>query len=177
MMAKKLNQRKAYQSLYLARFDFVLHYCLDKSIDKPNVLFYRLNHGNGSYNNRNMVLMKPELLAAQVIEEMTFESEEQSLLMDIYYKNQLFYQEKPMARAARKLQQSSAKSIHSFEWSEVNRLLLFHGKIYLSDLCNLYHHIVSLYHDTKVAGYAKCQKTLELVSQSYQWPHISRYIS
>lgn len=87
---------------------------------------------------------------------MTFESEEQSLLMDIYYKNQLFYQEKPMARAARKLQQSSAKSIHSFEWSEVNRLLLFHGKIYLSDLCNLYHHIVSLYHDTKVAGYAKC---------------------
>jgi len=63
MMAKKLNQRKAYWSLYLARFNFVLHYCLDKSMDKPDVLFYRLNHGDGSYNNKNVVLMRPELLA------------------------------------------------------------------------------------------------------------------
>ena len=36
--------------------------------------------------------------------------------------------------------------------------------------------IVLLCHDTKVAGYPRCWKTLELVSRNYWWPQMSRYI-
>jgi len=36
--------------------------------------------------------------------------------------------------------------------------------------------IVLLRHDTKVAGYPRCWKTLELVSRNYWWPQMSRYI-
>ena len=42
-----------------------------------------------------------------------------------------------------------------------------------SDLC---HHIVSLCHDTRVAGHAGCFKTLELVTWNYWWPHMSQYV-
>ena len=38
--AKKLNCRQAQWLLYLARFDFVLHYCPSKSMDKPNILYW-----------------------------------------------------------------------------------------------------------------------------------------
>jgi len=36
--------------------------------------------------------------------------------------------------------------------------------------------VVSLCHDTKVAGYPRHWKILELVSRDYWWPQISRYI-
>ena len=36
--------------------------------------------------------------------------------------------------------------------------------------------MVSLYHDTKVAGHPGHWKTLELVSRNYWWPQMSRYI-
>jgi len=36
--------------------------------------------------------------------------------------------------------------------------------------------VVSLCHDTKVAGHPRCWKTLELVSRDYWWPQMSRYI-
>jgi len=36
--------------------------------------------------------------------------------------------------------------------------------------------VVSLCHDTKVAGHPGRWKTLELVSRNYWWPQMSRYI-
>ena len=69
-----------------------------------------------------------------------------------------------MDRVARELQQLLAKFLHSLKWLEVNGLLLFYSKIYVSDLCSLHCCIVSLHYDTKVAGYTRYWKTLELVS-------------
>jgi len=37
--------------------------------------------------------------------------------------------------------------------------------------------IVALCHDIHITGYPRCWKTLELVSQNYWWPQMSRYIS
>ena len=42
-----------------------------------------------------------------------------------------------------------------------------------SDLCR---QIIFLCYDSKVAGHPRCQKTLELVSQNYQWSQMLRYI-
>jgi len=62
------------------------------------------------------------------------------------------------------------------EWSEDDRVLRFRGKIYVPWNSDLQRWIVSLCHDTKVAGHPGCWKTLELVSRSYWWPQMSRYI-
>jgi len=62
------------------------------------------------------------------------------------------------------------------EWSEDDGVLRFRGKIYVPWNSDLRRQIISLCHDTKVAGHPRCWKTLELVFRNYWWPQMSRYI-
>ena len=62
------------------------------------------------------------------------------------------------------------------EWLEHDSLLYYRGCIYVPDTSDLRRRIVSLCHNTKVAGHQGCFKTLELASRSYWWPNMSRYI-
>jgi len=57
MMTKKLNCRQAHWPLYLARFDFKLIHCPRHSMGKPDALSQRLDHGNGAFNNEDVVLL------------------------------------------------------------------------------------------------------------------------
>jgi len=59
MTAKKLNRRQARWSLLLARFDFIMHHHPGKSIGKMDALSCRSDHGTGSEDNDNMVLLTP----------------------------------------------------------------------------------------------------------------------
>jgi len=72
-----------------------------------------------------------------------------------------------VAKAARKLQQALGKTVHSMEWLEDEGVLRFKDKIYVFQNADLQRRVVSLYHDTKVAGHPRCWKTLELVSRDY----------
>ncbi len=54
--------------------------------------------------------------------------------------------------------------------------MYFHGRIYVPDSSDLRCRIISLCHDTKVAGHAGRFKTLELVSRNYWWPNMLRYV-
>ena len=81
-----------------------------------------------------------------------------------------------MAKAARELQQALSKMVCSTEWSEAEGVLQFRGKIYVLWNVDLQRQVVSLCHDTEVAGHPGCWKTLELVSRNYWWPQMSRYI-
>ena len=81
-----------------------------------------------------------------------------------------------MAKAARELQQASGKMVYSTEWSEDGGVLRFRGKIYVLRNIDLRRRVVSLCHDTKVAGHPGRWKTLELVSRNYWWLQMSRYI-
>lgn len=83
MTTKKLNCRQAHWSLYLARFDFVLHYHPGKSIGKPNAHSQQSDYRDGSCDNENVVLLRPKLLAVCALKRMDFESKEKSLLANI----------------------------------------------------------------------------------------------
>jgi len=84
--------------------------------------------------------------------------------------------EEPVARAVRELQGSSARSVKSVEWSLTDGLLYFQGKIYVPDTSDLHCCIVVLSHKSRLAGHSGRWKTLELVSQNYWWPQMSRYV-
>jgi len=71
---------------------------------------------------------------------------------------------------------SSAHSVKSVEWSLTDGLLYFQGKIYILDTSNLCRRIVLLSHNSRLAGHSRRWKTLELVSQNYWWPQMSRYV-
>ena len=129
--AKKLNCRQACWSLYLARFDFKLIHCPRRSMEKPDALSQRLDHGNGASDNEDVVLLRPELIAVQALEGLHLEGLEQDILREIRQGNQKGDQKEPIAKAARELWQASSKMVHSTEWLEEDKVLWFRGKIYV----------------------------------------------
>jgi len=176
MTAKKLNRRQARWSLHLARFDFLLHHRPGRTMGKPDALSRRADHGNGAMDNENIVLLRLEFLAMRALEGVELAGVEQKILSDIRKGNRNGDQEKPIAKAARELRNSTNGTVHSSEWSNIDDLLRFRGKIYVLWSPDLRRQIVALCHNTQIAGHPGRWKTLELVSQNYWWPQMSRYI-
>ena len=82
--AKKLNRRQAWRSLFLARFDFVLHHRPGKSIGKLDALSRRADHGDGSNDNSDLTLLTPVFFAVRALEGLELFGEERELLKDIH---------------------------------------------------------------------------------------------
>jgi RNase H-like domain found in reverse transcriptase len=83
MTAKKLNRRQACWSLYLSRFDFMMHHCPGKSMGKCDALSHRADHSPGADNNRDITLLKSKFFAACALEGMTVEGAERDILREI----------------------------------------------------------------------------------------------
>jgi len=103
MTAKKLNCRQACWSLYLARFDFKLIHRLGRSMGKPDALSRRPDHGKGTSDNEDIVLLQPELIAVRALEGLHLEGPERDMLREICQGNQKGNQEEPVAKAVREL--------------------------------------------------------------------------
>jgi len=176
MTAKKLNRRQARWSLLLAQFNFIMHHCPGKSMGKMDALSRRSNHGTGSEDNDNMVLLTPNFFAVRALEGLEAAGEEWGILKDIQNGTRDGEKEEPVARAARELQGSSACSVKSVEWSLSKGLLYFQGKIYVPDTSDLCCWIITLSHNSRVTGHSGRWKTLELVSRNYWRPQMSRYV-
>jgi len=175
MTAKQLNQRQAQWSLYLSCFDFALHHKPGKSMGKPDALSRRSDHGTSANDNSDIVLLTPKLFAVRALEGLQFTGPEQDILRDIWQETKQL-KEEPVTQAAQELRKSSTCSLRSAEWLECDGLLYYRSCIYVPDTSNLHCRIVSLCHDTKVAGHPGRFKTLEVVSRSYWWPNMSRYV-
>jgi len=167
MTAKKLNRRQARWSLYLARFNFKLTHQPGRSMGKPDTLSRRPDHGKGTSDNEDVILLQLELFAIQALEGIQSEGPEKDILREICRENQKGDQEEPVVKTARELRQTSGKTVHSVEWLEDDGVLRFRGKIYVPRNAELQRRVVSLCHDTKVAGHPGRWKTLELVSRDY----------
>ena len=174
--ARKLNRRQARWSLFLSRFDYELHHRPGRSMGKPDALSRRADHGTGGEDNDNMVLLKPELFAIRALEGVETVGEEAGVLQAVRRGNKAGLQEDAVAAAAKELVRSSSRSARSSEWSMENGILFFRGKVYVPKDPELRRQIVAQHHDSKVAGHPGRWKTLELVSRTYWWPHMSRYI-
>jgi len=98
---------------------------------KPDALSQRLDHGKGASNNKDIVLLRPELIAVQALEGLHLEGPERDMLREICQGNQKGNQEELIAKTVRELQQTSSKTVHSVEWLEDDRVLQFRGKIYV----------------------------------------------
>jgi len=174
--SKKLNRRQARWSLYLSRFDFNLHHRPGRSMGKPDALSRRSDHGSGTGDNDNLVLLSPELFAVRALEGLTAFGVELTLLQDIRKALKDGLKEEPVVKAVEELRRGRQRSVRAAEWSELEGLLHFRGKIYVPDDGQLRRRIVSQHHDTKVSGHPGRWKTLELVARNYWWPQMSRYI-
>jgi len=120
---------------------------------KPDALSRRPDHSKGTSDNEDMVLLRPELLAIRALEGIQSEGPEKDILQEIRQGNQKGKQEELVAKVAKELRQASGKTVRSVEWSEDDGVLRFRGKIYVPQNADLRRRVVSLCHDTKVAGH------------------------
>ena len=128
-------------------------------------------------DNEDLAWLKPELFAVRALEMVELVGEEDELVWEIQRALKRDEgKEEAVVKAAEELRKVSGKSVRAAEWSEVEGLLHFRGKIYVPNLGSLRRCIVELHHDTKVAGHAGQWKTLELISRNFWWPQMSRYI-
>jgi hypothetical protein len=83
MTAKKLNHRQARWSLYLSRFNFVMHHCPGKSMGKCNAILQWADHANGANNNCGAMLLRPEFFMVCALEGITVEGAECDILQEV----------------------------------------------------------------------------------------------
>jgi hypothetical protein len=143
---------------------------------KPDALSRRADHGNRSDNNSNLTLLTPGFFAVCTLEGLEAFGEEWELLKDVRKGIKEGEHEEAVAKVVKGLKATCSCSVHSAEWTFVDGVLYFQGKIYVSDTFNLHQHIVSLCHDTRQSKHASTWKTLELVSWNYWWPQMPWYI-
>jgi hypothetical protein len=174
--AQKLNRRQARWSLLLSRFNYTLHHRPGRSMGKPDALSRRADHDTGEADNEDVVLLKPELFVIRALEGVELMGEEAAILREVRKGNREGKQEDAVAVIAKELAKSSISSTRTAEWTIENGVLLFRGKIYVPNDPDLRRRIVAQHHDSKIAGHPGRWKTLELVTRTYWWPNMSKYI-
>ena len=98
---------------------------------KPNILSRRADHRNGVPDNENIVLLRLESIAVHALEGMELTGEEQRILSDICKGNYNRDQEESIVKATQELWSSTNGAVHSSEWSNIDGLLRFQGRIYV----------------------------------------------
>ena len=73
------------------------------SMGKLDALLQRPDHGNGASDNKDVILLRLELLAIQALKEVQIGGPEKDILREICQENQKGDQEEPVAKAAREL--------------------------------------------------------------------------
>ena len=111
MTAKKLNCRQARWSLLLARFDFLLHHRPRKTMGKSDALSRRSDHGSGTDDNRNLMLLTPGLFSVRALEGVQVTGEEKDILREIRRGMKDEDQEEVVVKAVKELKKSPAKSM------------------------------------------------------------------
>jgi len=134
------------------------------------------DHGSGTTDNQDLVLLQPDLFIVRALEGLSATGEEHTILRAIRRALQEGTKEEPVIKAVEELWKGAWKRIRGSEWSEVESLLHFQGKIYVPYDAELHRCIVSQHHDSLVSEHAGRWKTLELVSRNYWWPQMSHYI-
>src|SRR5882762_2987848 len=142
MTAKKLNRRQARWSLFLARFDFLLHHRPGKSMGKPDALSRRADHGSGSDDNSNITLLTPGFFAVRALEGLEVVGEERDILKDIRKGTRDGEKEEAVAKVVKELKATRSRSVLSAEWSIADGILYFRGKADIPDTSDLCRRIV-----------------------------------
>src|SRR5271155_356999 len=111
MKAKKLNCRQARWSLFLACFNSVMHHQPGKSMGKTDTLSQQADHGSGTKDNEDIVLLTPDFFTVCALEGVELVGEEQDILKEIRREVDRGETEEAVARAVNELRKTSACSI------------------------------------------------------------------
>src|SRR5258708_23798444 len=116
-------------------------------------------------------LLTPEVFELRATEAVTLEGEEAIFMEWIQQSDQY---DDPVVKALKAL---DVGELCSDEWMGAEGVVLYRGRVYILDDPQLHHDLVHAHHSATVAGHPGQWKMLELVSQNYWWPGLSRYVT
>src|SRR5258705_173453 len=138
---------------------------------RPDALLRRADHPRGAEDNADCTLLTPEVFELRAMEAVTLEGEEAIFMEQIRQSDQY---DDPVVKALKALDMGE---LRSDEWTCTEEVVLYQGRVYVPDDPQLRHDLVHAHHSAAVAGHPGQWKTLELVSQNYWWPGLSRYVA
>ena len=131
-----------------------------------------MDHGDGSADNSDIVLLKPEYFQVRATQRAEVEVDNDETLLAAIRETE--EQDDEVVKAVRELR--AGTGVRAGEWAEHDGLVLYRGLVYVPRDEDLRRRIVQAHHDSRVTGHPGRWKTLELVSRNYWWPGISRFI-
>lgn len=174
---QKLTRRQARWTQIMQNFFFTLHY-KPGTQNPPNILSQMDNLETGEKDNEEVTVLPPELFTTRRIQSghQLIDRKEKEILKKIR-KNENQYNNNTMAQLARELKAKGKKIVKGDEWEFEDRLLLHNGKIYVPKDDDLRTELITLHHDTPIAGHPGKWKTLEPLSQNYWWPLMTKAVT
>jgi len=167
MKVQKLNRRQTRWALYLSRFNFMLKHVLGSKMGKADSLSRRPDWEVGvEKDNENKILVKPEWLEVRKTETVEIIVDGVDLLEEVR-KSKIKNDE--VIKAVEEIKRAGVKMLRDEEWREVDSIMYKEGK---DD--KLRAEIIRLHYDMPVEEHRGQWKTVELVTQNFWWPGITK---
>jgi len=124
-------------------------------------------------DNEDKTLVKPEWLEMRRTEIVEIIIEGVGLLEKV---RQSKVKDDEVVKAVEEIKWAGVKMLRDKEWKEVNGVMYKERKVYISKDNKLRAEIIRLHHDTPVGGHGGQWKTVELVTQNFWWPEITKEV-
>jgi hypothetical protein len=98
---------------------------------KSDALLQHPDHGSGSQDNSNVVLLNADLFAVHVMEAVAVEGEEREVLCNIHAKVKEGCMDDSVALMVKGLKDSKSRTVKGAEWNLCKGLVYFHDCIYV----------------------------------------------
>jgi len=174
MKAQKLNRRQARWALYLSRFNFMLKYVPESKMGKADSLSRRLDWEVGvEKDNEDQKLVKLEWLEVRKTEIVEIIVDRVDLLEEV---RKLKVRDDKVVKAVEEMKKAGVKMLRDKEWREADSIIYKEGKVYVPKDNKLRAEIIRLHHDIPVGGHGGQWKMVELVTQNFWWPGITKEV-
>jgi len=174
MKAQKLNRRQARWTLYLSRFNFMLKHVPESKMGKVDSLSRRPDWEVGvEKDNKDQRLVKPEWLEVRKMEMVEIIVDGVDLLGEVRKSK---VKDDEVVKAVEEMKRAGVKILRNEEWKEVDSIMYKERKVYVSKDDKLKAEIIRLYHNMPVGGHGGQWKIVELVTQNFWWPGITKEV-
>jgi len=174
MKAQKLNRRQARWTLYLSRFNFMLKHVPESKMGKVDSLSRRPDWEVGvEKDNKDQRLVKPEWLEVRKMEMVEIIVDGVDLFGEVRKSK---VKDDEVVKAVEEMKRAGVKILRNEEWKEVDSIMYKERKVYVSKDDKLKAEIIRLYHNMPVGGHGGQWKIVELVTQNFWWPGITKEV-
>jgi hypothetical protein len=171
---RDLNQQQAWWSLYLSCFDFKVIYRKGESMQADALSRFSKDHVSDREDNCQVQVLGPQHFLNAV--QAHFCPEVDSLGDRIHWAS---LREAEVIEGLKSIDKTTPKALTDgvAMWEKDDGFVYYKGRLYMPNDRQLCKDVVQSCHDLLTTGHPGKNRTIELVSRYYWWPHMAGFIS